>query len=315
MKLSLIIFLTLGLFWACSEQGEVSKPIKIATNPWPGNEFLHLAEELGIFEQLGLNIDLVQLGSLSDAQQAYIRGHTQGLATSLIEVLQVPHLGGAPLQVVLLPDYSNGGDVILANSQINSVSDLRGQKVGVEVSSLGIYILARALHKYGMSISDVELVHVDQNAGGALLTYGQIDAFVTYPPVSIQLEKQQEIQQIFNTSEIPYEILDTVAIAKSTLLNHPGLVTKLRQAWQLALEYSHRHPNQAFQFMAARERLSPKEFKTALTGVELLDIQQQTQLLSEQDKLSALASQVCQLLVELDNIQTSCNDFSQLFYP
>jgi len=315
MKLSLLVVLSLGLFWACSETSSAPPPIKIATTPWPGSEYIYLAEHLGYFDKLDLKVELLQLSSLSDAQQIYINGHADGLFSTIVEAVQAPYLGGEPLSVVLIPDYSNGGDVILAKSHINSISDLRGQKVGAEVSSLGIYILARALHKYGMKLSDVELIHVEPANGESLLVEGKIDAFVTYPPVSIKIANHPNIKQIFNTSEIPYEIFDTLAISKSVLQQQPGIVPKLRRAWQMALDYSITHPTLAYRFMAQREQISSAEFISTLTGIEVLTSVEQAKLLEDSEKLESLANQVCHLLVELDNINSQCSESSLLFHP
>ena len=314
MKLVLAMALSLGLVWACGEPSNSSRPIKIATNPWPGYEFLHLADHLGYFKQVELNVELIQLGSLSDAQQVYLQGNADGLTSTLIEAVQAPHLGGKPLQVVLIPDFSNGGDVIIANKNINSISELKGKKVGAEVSSLGIYILARALQKYGMDIDDVELVNVEQANGETALLTGQIDAFVTYPPVSSKLLHSAELHQVFDTSEIPYEILDTVSLSIDSLSKHPNAVQKLKSAWQMALDYSYKHPAQAYQIMAKREQITEEEFITALQGIEVLSLEQQSQVLSSPNQLTQLATQVCRLLVELKNINTTCHGLENLFY-
>jgi hypothetical protein len=45
------------------------------------------------------------------------------------------------LKVIPIPDYSNGGDVIIADTRIGNMLGLKGKRIGCEVSSLGIYIL------------------------------------------------------------------------------------------------------------------------------------------------------------------------------
>jgi len=142
--------------------------IKISINPWPGYEFLYLAEQKGIFEQVGLNIELVQTSTLSDAQRAYINNYVDGFTSTLVEAIQVEPLGGNSIKVVLLPDFSNGGDVILANKSIQSITDLKGKNIGCEVSSLGIYILQQALSKYGLLIEDVNIINTEQANGKKL---------------------------------------------------------------------------------------------------------------------------------------------------
>ena len=313
MKPLLLLAICISLTWACAESSQQSKPIKIATSPWPGNEFLHLANELGYFKAAGLNVELLQLTSLSDSQDAYIQGHADGIASSLVEVVLAPHLGGQPLSVVLFPDYSNGGDVILTRNNDVSISDLKGKRIGVEIASLGIYVLARALNKYGMTIKDVELVNLSQETGLKAMQVGELDALVTYPPFSTRLLRQPGIHQVFNTTEIPYEILDTVAVSTHTLERNPDLIDKFRLVWQQALDYSRAHPNHSYQLMADRLQLSQEEFIQALQGIEILSAHEQANLFSQQQKINRLTRQVCDLLVETDNISSSCLDSKPLF--
>ena len=145
----------------CNSDQENQGLVTIGINPWPGYEFLYLAEQKGFFKQVGANIKLVQLASLTDAQETYIEGHTDGMTSTLTEVVQAPFLGGKPLNVVLVTDYSNGGDVIIASKDIPDLTSLKGKTVGCEVSSLGIFILQRALKTVGLTLSDVTVVNVE----------------------------------------------------------------------------------------------------------------------------------------------------------
>ncbi len=59
---------TLAILGGCAE--EPAPPIRIGTNPWPGYEFLHLADELGYFEEEGVEVRLVELTSNGDVRRA-----------------------------------------------------------------------------------------------------------------------------------------------------------------------------------------------------------------------------------------------------
>ena len=139
MKRFALCVCVLALLTACAKKEP--RPITIAINPWPGYELLYLAEKKQFFEKVGANIKLYQLGSLSDAQRAYLNGQVDGLTSTLIEAVQAQVLGGQALKIIMVPDYSNGGDVIVSNKSASSISDLKGKTIGCEVSSLGIYIL------------------------------------------------------------------------------------------------------------------------------------------------------------------------------
>jgi NitT/TauT family transport system substrate-binding protein len=309
----LLIATVFGML-GCSNKQDATKAVTIAINPWPGYEFLHLAQEMGFFEQTGANIKLVQLDSLSDAQRAYTNDHVDGFATTLIEAVQAEPLGGKPLKVVLVTDYSHGGDVIIANGSISSFSEIKGKKVGCEVESLGIFVLARALAKNGLTLSDVEIVNIAQaNAQNAFNT-GVIDAFVTYPPVSINLLKREGFSTIFSSAEIPFEILDTVSISDEALSKNPQLVERLHAAWQLALDFTKKSPDEAYKIMADREGISVDEFKSLQSDLVILSKDKQPELFSQPEKLQKMVIDVCKTLVHADAISTDCDSLRNIIY-
>ncbi len=307
-----VIILSMILLNSCSK---VESPplIKIATNPWPGYEFVHLADNNGYFEEVGLNIELVELGSLSDAQNTYVSGYVDGLTSTLIEVIQAETLGGKPLKVIAFPDYSNGGDVIIAKGDINDITSLKGKRVGCEVSSLGLFILQRALAKYGLTLDDVEIVNVEQSNGLNAFKNDLVDAFVSYPPMSLNILKHQESQVVFDTSEIPYEVLDTIAVSTDILIKTPDFQSKFLKAWEMAINFTSQHPIKAYEIMAKREGITSQEFQDALAGMVILDVEKQKTLFADNRKLNTMAETVCDILVESKAIFRDCQNLPNLF--
>ena len=311
--LTLFMFGVLGFgFVGCKE--EIKDPISIAINPWPGYEFLYLAEKKGFFQELNANIELIQLGSLADAQRAYINGHADGLASTIIEAVQAEFLGGKPLNIVLVPDYSNGGDVIVANKDITSLEHLKGKKIGCEVSSLGIFVLQRALSKAGLQLSDVNVINVEQAHGEEYIKEGKIDAFVSYPPVSVDILKHEKYHTLFSSAEIPKEIIDTVALSEEVLKKNPDIPKKLKQGWQMALNYYHENTEDAVKIMAEREGITSDDFKAVLGDLKILDAENQKIIFSEPDKLQTAAVNVCNTLVHVQAIETNCNALPNIVY-
>ena len=311
--IQLLILNTAFLFIAaCSKPA--TEPVTIAINPWPGYEFLFLAEQKKFFQQVGANIKLIQLASLADAQRAYISGRVDGLASTLIEAVQAEALGGKPIKISLIADYSNGGDVIIANSSIENMQALKGKTVGCEVSSLGIFILQRALEKAGLSLNDVKVVNTEQMLGKQALANQDIDAFVTYPPVSVDIQKLSGFHTIFSSAEIPFEIIDAISIAADQIEKNPKLVPQLHQAWQMALDFSQSNPQEAYQIMSEREGISVVDFKDALKNLVLIDQPKQKKLFAKPDKIQKIAKTVCETLVKAQSLSTDCSELSDIVH-
>lgn len=305
------ILITLCLY-GCKKQA--IPPVEIAISPWPGYDLLYLAEQKGFFKTLELNAKLIQLGSLSDAQRSYVNGYTNGLASTLIEAVQAQAIGTNPLEIVMVPDYSNGSDVIISRKAFSSISALKGKNIGCEVSSLGIFLLQRALAKANLKLSDVNIINVEQMNGEQLMMDDKIDAFVTYPPISINILKHKDFHTIFSSAEIPAEIIDTISISKTALVQNPHFVTKLHKAWQMALDYLEHSPKDALSIMAKREGISSEDFSAALSEIKIINAAEQKAIFWPPDKLQKSTLDVCNTLVDIQAISANCANLPNIIY-
>ncbi len=275
-------------------------PIRIGINPWPGYEFLFLAKEKGLLEA---PVDFIEYSSLGDTRRAYERGQIDGLMCTLIEVLLARNQSQRIPQPFLITDFSNGSDVILAHPSITGMAGLRGKRVAAESASLGVFVLARALEKSGLSLADVTMVPMDQSGMEQALNKGNVDAVVTYPPVSVNLTRHQQYRELFNSSQIPGEVVDVVALDAEVLAARAGDAVRILQSWDRALAYAREHPEEAYQIMARRERISAAEFREALQGVHLLSTAQQKDYFLPGGKLEAALAATEQVLQATGQLQ------------
>lgn len=313
MKLAKIALISsLFLLFSCMEKPK--ELVKIGINPWPGYEYLYLAENQGFFEELGMPVKIIQLSSLSDVRRAYLGGRVDGMASTMIEVVQASQLGNRPLKVVLVSDYSNGGDVIIAHKSISSMAGLQGKTIGLELASLGVFFLHRALNKVGLSLADVTTVNIEQTAAAEALLSETIDAYVTYPPTSIHLLKKDRFHSVFSSADIPFEIIDTVTLSTSVLEREPGIVAGLHQAWQMALDFAKDHPQEASRIMAQREGISVEDFDEAVLDLVILDTPSQREIFANADELQRSAQEVCQVLADIKSLESSCDSLPNVIY-
>lgn len=142
------------LLSACTRPATES-PLRIGTNNWPGYEPLYLARDLGHYK--GTPIKLVELPSTSEVMHALRNRTLEGAALTLDETLTLLD-SGFHLKIILVMDFSDGGDVLLAKPEIASLSALRGKRVAVEYTAVGAIILDAALNAAGLSASDITIV-------------------------------------------------------------------------------------------------------------------------------------------------------------
>lgn len=260
-----LFFVALG--WLAAGQlgceGEEKRPIRIGINPWPGYEFLYLAQEKGLFTQEGVPVRILEFSSLGDVRRAYERGQVDGMGCTLIEVLQTREHGARNLQVFYVCDFSDGGDVLLAGPEIKSVADLKGKRVGVEPGSVNVFLLCRALQEAGLTLKDVEIISMHQLCLERTFSRGEVDAVVTYPPVSMRLLKKEGVHEIFSSRQIPGAVVDVLAMDEGVIERRREDVERIGRAFDRAVRYSIEHPEESYGLMARREGIDVEEFERA----------------------------------------------------
>ncbi len=253
--------------------------IRIGIDQYPGFEHLFIAKNEGIFKEVGLEIELVELSSLVQVRRAFERGKIDGMASTLVELLEAYKYSGRVAQVVLVIDFSNGADVILASPEIKSIHDLMGKRIGVESSSLSMYLTNRAIELNNMKSSDVMMVSMDQHKMLHTIENGEVDAITTYPPTSITTKKLLEVNTIFDSSQIPNEIIDVLAIDNTILKRYPDIQTKLHQAWHKTNKFIQTNPDTAYEILVERLPISIEEFKDSMHNIDLAPTEKQKEYL------------------------------------
>ncbi|WP_288842272.1 ABC transporter substrate-binding protein [uncultured Deefgea sp.] len=278
--------------------------LRVGINAWPGYEFIYLAQELGLYKKSGLDVRLIEFSSLSDARRAYERGQIDALGTTVIEVLQSRENSEKSLQIVSISDYSDGADMIIANRHITDIKSLKGKEVGLELASLGVYVLARALEKNGLTLNDLHLQSLDQQSLTEALKAGELDAIVTYPPSNIQLLTDPNFHTLFDSKAISGEVLDVIAIDQQFIQQHPAIVRQFIAAFESAYQYSLTHPDQAYAIMAEREGITANEFKIALTqGIKMIRFSDQADYFKAHGKLDEVIQRTDKVLRESQQIK------------
>ncbi len=264
------------VFWAIKCQ-QSPRALRIAINPWPGYEPMFIARDRGLFAAHGLDVQLIELSSVDDSLHSYQQGDVDGLCATLVEVELARRHGrqGAP-RIVIIPDTSNGADVILARQTIRTMKELRGKRVGIETAGLGAFVLHRALAHNQLTIADVKLVTADQDDMAKMFASDQVDAVVTYSPYSIEIVKAGGVK-IFSTAEIPGEVVDVIVL--NPTMATEVVTNQMRAVWSEVMDLIAREPDVCFAEMAKRQNITLEEFKLSMEGVTLMNGQDQEKLL------------------------------------
>jgi NitT/TauT family transport system substrate-binding protein len=239
--------------------------LRIGTNVWIGSEPLYLARDLGRLDPAV--VQLVEYPSASEVLRAFRNQAIDGMVISLDELFGLAADGLQP-RIILVVDVSNGADVVVGRRDMKSLRDLKDKSIAVESSALGAFVLSRALALNGMQAGDVNAVHLESNEQPGAFEKGQIDGAVTFDPYRAQFLRAGA-QTLFDSSQIPGEIVDLLAVRADVIEKHPRAVQALLAGWFSATDYMKRNPKDAAHRMGIRQQTSGEQFLEAQRGLHV----------------------------------------------
>jgi NitT/TauT family transport system substrate-binding protein len=274
---------------------EPEPALRIGTNVWIGSEPLYLARELGRFDPAA--VQLVEYPSASEVLRAFRNQAIDGMVISLDELFGLAADGLDP-RIVLVVDVSNGADVVVGRPGMRSMQDLKGRSVAVESSALGAFVLSRALAVSGMQPSDVNVVHLESNEQPAAFQKGVVDGAVTFDPYRAQLV-ESGATVLFDSTRIPGEIVDLLAIRAGMIDRHPREVQSLLSGWFDAIDYIARNPADAARRMGIRQQTTGEKFLAAQKGLHIPSREENARMLGgDAPELAVTGQRLMALMVD-----------------
>lgn len=143
----------------------------------PDHAPLVVAKQKGYFADEGLDVELIAPADPNDPPKLVAAGKAD-VAVGYQPQLHLQAAEGLPVKrVSTLVATPLNSLVTLADSGINTLSDLKGRTVGFSVGGFEDALLGTMLNSVGLSLDDVELVNVNFALSPALLS-GQVDAVI-----------------------------------------------------------------------------------------------------------------------------------------
>jgi putative hydroxymethylpyrimidine transport system substrate-binding protein len=213
-----------------------------------------VALEKGYFAEAGLEVTLVEPSNPNDPPKLVAAGQA-ALAVSYQPQLHMQAAAGLPLtRVGTLVATPLSTVLVLDDSPIKSIADLKGRTVGFSVGGFEDAVLAAMLARHDLTLDDVKLVNVNFSLSPSLLS-GQVDAVIgAYRNFELnQLAIEGHKGRAFFVEEEgvpPYDEL--ILIANSGRLDDPRLAKALR-AIERGVQYLVNHPQDAWGLFAGHK--------------------------------------------------------------
>ena len=164
----------------------------------------------------------VQRFDYAPSLDAFVGRNIDACTMTNMEALDMPAASGVPTTVILIGDYSNGNDALLVRGGLQ-MKDLVGRKMLLVEKTVSEYLFDRALTLNSMrdQINKVRMINTsDSDIQSAFISDASVSAAVTWKPMLSQLAQQKGVISLFNSSQIPGEILD-LTVVRTEVLDRP----------------------------------------------------------------------------------------------
>jgi len=164
----------------------------------------------------------------------YTAGTYDGCSMTNMDGLSIPAGSGVDTTALIIGDFSNGNDGIVLKGA-TELSAILGQNVNLVELSVSHYLLARALDSIGASERDLTVVNTSDADMIAAFMTDAVTSVVTWNPLLSEILNTPDAHEVFNSSQIPGEIIDIMMVNTEVLADNPNFGKALVGAWYEAM--------------------------------------------------------------------------------
>ena len=182
--------------------------------------------------QYGIEIEVVQINDYIESINQYTAGAFDGAVMTNMDALTIPAVGGVDSTALIIGDFSNGNDGIVSKTA-QELKDLEGERVNLVELSVSHYLLARALESAGLAERDLDAVvnTSDADLVSVFTAAPDVEHVVTWNPLLAEVAGMPGSTSLFDSSEIPGEIIDMLVVNTDVLEANPDFGRALVGAW------------------------------------------------------------------------------------
>lgn len=248
----IIILIVGGIYFFQPKEKSV---VRVGYLPITASLPYFVGEEMGYFSKQGLDVKPVRFETSQQMMDGLLQGQVD-VITSAASAVGLLVQEKSPDQFKVFGVNTNGTnnplDVLLVkvNSNIKTVQDLKGKKIGSFPGVQALTLLKRYLLANGLDPSrDVQIQEMKQDLHLQALDSGQVDAVLTYEP-NATIGEQKGISKVLTKAPFSQVTVDPTptgifAISKSYLNANPQIAQKTIMAFDEAMNYANNNQVEA----------------------------------------------------------------------
>lgn len=248
MRPASLLALLLAVFLAPAAQAQERLTVLLEWFVNPDHAPLVVAQELGLFEQAGLEVQLLPPADPSIVPRAVAAGQAD-VGIHYQPSLYLDHAAGIPLvRFGTLVETPLNTVTVLAEGPISGIQDLEGKRVGFSVSGFEDAMLGRMLEHAGVDAKSVEMINVNFALTSSLVS-GQVDAtiggFRNFELTQMRLAGQEG--RAFFPEENGIPVYDELIFVTRPELLEDGRLLRFLEAVEQGALYLTNHPEESWE--------------------------------------------------------------------
>lgn len=252
-----------------------AEPLKIGYSDWPGWIAWEIGIKKGWFKEAGVEVEFAWMDYV-ESMDAYVAGKVDAVTMTNGDAL-VTGATGKPSVGIIINDFSNGNDMIVAAPGIESLKDLEGKKVGLEEGFVTHLLLLTGLEKNGVDPSKVTIVNTPTNETPQVFEAKAVDAIGAWQPNSGQaLKVVPGSKPVFTSADAPGIIYDLLYVSPESLDSRKEDWAKVVGVWYKIADFIRDEENldEALEILSARVGIKPEEYEPFLKGTYILTLEE-----------------------------------------
>jgi NitT/TauT family transport system substrate-binding protein len=230
MKRLSVLLLTMSLssLTQANDNFKICWSIYVGWMPWAYGAEQGIVKKWA--DKYDIEIEVVQINDYIESINQYSTGGFDACTMTNMDALTIPAAGGVDSTALVVGDFSNGNDGVVLKGK-KSLADLKGQRVNLVELSVSHYLLARGLETVGLTEKDLTVMNTSDADMVAVYGTDDVTAVSTWNPLLSEITSMPNSYKVFDSSQIPGEIIDLLVINTETLKKNPKLGKALVGAW------------------------------------------------------------------------------------
>lgn len=207
---------------------DVCWSIYVGWMPWEYGDTSGIVQAWG--DRYDIDINVVQINDYIESINQYTSGQFDGCTMTNMDALTIPAASFVDSTALIVGDFSDGNDGVVLKGA-DQLANIAGQRVNLVELSVSHYLLARALESVGLTERDITVVNTSDADLVAAFTTPNVTAVTTWNPLLGEIRGMPSANVVFDSSQIPGEIIDLMVVKTDVLAEYPELGMALTGAW------------------------------------------------------------------------------------